>query len=149
MIWTNIVTQGLLLGEVRAGVGEQDLGGEIFLAQAFQHVRARSGDSDSAYGTEAETEGLPPELTEAARALDRGLLRLIAPLIRLAARLRARLDKEAADLDSDMRVRIDFAGFLRETKKFANPAELVKQLERDRESSLRLLSDSFGVESPD
>jgi riboflavin kinase/FMN adenylyltransferase len=46
----------------------------------------------------------------------------------------------------DMRVRIDFIGFLRETKKFANPAELVKQLGRDREASLRLLSGTLDVE---
>ena len=40
----------------------------------------------------------------------------------------------------DMRVRIDFVEFLRETRRFANTGELVKQLERDRESALRALT---------
>ena len=40
----------------------------------------------------------------------------------------------------DMRVRIDFVEFLRETRRFADAGELVKQLERDRESALRALT---------
>jgi riboflavin kinase/FMN adenylyltransferase len=40
----------------------------------------------------------------------------------------------------DMRVRIDFIRYLRETKKFATPAELVKQLGRDRENALAALT---------
>ena len=42
------------------------------------------------------------------------------------------------DVDADfygMRVRIDFVRYLRETKRFESPAELVKQLEKDRESA--------------
>jgi hypothetical protein len=39
-----------------------------------------------------------------------------------------------------MRVRIDFVAFLRETKKFADASELVRQLEKDRESALRALT---------
>ncbi|MEP6508226.1 MAG: riboflavin kinase, partial [Gemmatimonadales bacterium] len=34
------------------------------------------------------------------------------------------------------RVRIDFVSFLRETKKFRSPEELVLQLGKDRESAL-------------
>ncbi len=39
-----------------------------------------------------------------------------------------------------MRVRIDFVEFLRETRRFTNSSELVKQLERDRENALRALT---------
>lgn len=49
------------------------------------------------------------------------------------------------DVDADfygMRVRVDFTAFLRETKRFGNPAELVRQLEKDRESAHRALTTS-------
>jgi riboflavin kinase / FMN adenylyltransferase len=41
-----------------------------------------------------------------------------------------------------MRVRIDFVAFLRETRVFSGPEELVKQLGKDRESALRALTTS-------
>ena len=47
------------------------------------------------------------------------------------------------DVDADfycMRVRVDFAAFLRETRRFGSPAELVAQLEKDRESAHRALT---------
>lgn len=47
------------------------------------------------------------------------------------------------DVDADfygMRVRIDFVAFLRETRKFADASELVRQLEKDRKSALRALT---------
>ncbi|HEX2722136.1 MAG TPA: riboflavin biosynthesis protein RibF [Gemmatimonadaceae bacterium] len=40
----------------------------------------------------------------------------------------------------DMRIRIDFVEFLRETRRFADAGELVKQLERDRDTALRALT---------
>jgi ATP-dependent DNA helicase DinG len=83
--------------------------GEVFLAHVYAHVRARSTDSDSQYGLEAEVRPLPPELLDAARKLDHWLNRLGAPLNRLAAHLRKRLDEEAAELDSAMRVRLEAA----------------------------------------
>ena len=83
--------------------------GEIFLAHVHTHVRARSADTGSEYGIEAEVRPLEPELQDAARKLDHWLVRLGAPLNRLAAHLRARLDKEAADLESGTRVRIEAA----------------------------------------
>ncbi|HKY98641.1 MAG TPA: bifunctional riboflavin kinase/FAD synthetase [Gemmatimonadaceae bacterium] len=46
------------------------------------------------------------------------------------------------DVDADfygMRVRIDFVQFLRETRKFSGPGELVAQLGRDRESAVAAL----------
>jgi ATP-dependent DNA helicase DinG len=83
--------------------------GEAFLAAAHAYVRARSSESDSAYGIEAETTDLPPELIGAARALDQGLARLIAPLLRVARSLRGRLDREAAELDEALVVRLEAA----------------------------------------
>lgn len=47
------------------------------------------------------------------------------------------------DISADfygMRVRIDFVEFLRETRRFADASELVRQLDRDRESALRALT---------
>lgn len=47
------------------------------------------------------------------------------------------------DVDADfygMRVRIDFVRYLRETRKFATPAELVQQLGRDRENAIAALT---------
>jgi ATP-dependent DNA helicase DinG len=46
---------------------------------------------------------------DAARTLDHWLMRLTAPLVRLAGSLRARLTREAAELDSAMRVRLEAA----------------------------------------
>jgi FAD synthase len=47
------------------------------------------------------------------------------------------------DIEADfygMRVRIDFIRYLRATRKFATPAELVEQLGRDRENALTALT---------
>ena len=83
--------------------------GEIFLAAAYAHVRARSSENDAAYGIEAEAADLPAEVIAAARALDHGLARLIGPLARVAAALRARLNREAAELDETMQIRLEAA----------------------------------------
>jgi ATP-dependent DNA helicase DinG len=83
--------------------------GETFLAAAYSHVRARSSETDSAYGVEAEASDLPPEVISAARALDHGLGRLIGPLVRVAQALRKRLNKEAAELDESATVRLEAA----------------------------------------
>src|SRR5258708_27395175 len=78
--------------------------GEVFLAHLYMHVRARSTDGDSQYAIEADVRPLPAELLDAARTLDHWLMRLSAPLVRVAASLRERLIHEAAELDSAMRV---------------------------------------------
>lgn len=52
------------------------------------------------------------------------------------------------DVDADfygMRVRIDFFAYLRETKKFADASELIRQLEKDRENALSALTPSRGT----
>lgn len=51
------------------------------------------------------------------------------------------------DVDADfygMRVRVDFAGFLREIRRFGSAGELVAQLEKDRESAHRALTSFTG-----
>jgi len=83
--------------------------GEAFLAHAYTHVRALTTDADSQYGIEADVRPSPPELLDAARKLHHWLGRTAAPLNRLAAHLRARLDKDAAELESGTRVRIEAA----------------------------------------
>src|SRR5262249_10939257 len=84
--------------------------GEMFLAAAYQHVRARSGDeADSFYTLEAEVEPLSDELIGAARELSRGLKRLSVPLMRLSAHLRQQLDQMSDELQSFSRARIDAA----------------------------------------
>jgi ATP-dependent DNA helicase DinG len=107
-----VAAAGALAGEgwlARVRGGGMRAPGEIFLAHVYAHVRARSAEGDSQYGVEAEVRPLPPELIEAARKLDHWLGRLIAPLLRLAGALRARLEREAGELDSAMRVRLEAA----------------------------------------
>jgi ATP-dependent DNA helicase DinG len=83
--------------------------GEMFLAAAYQHVRARSDDADGFYSLEADTEPLSSEMIAAARGLGIGLKRVAAPLLRLAQTLRKKLDKDAADLETFSRARIEAA----------------------------------------
>jgi len=83
--------------------------GELFLAAAYQHVRARSEDSESFYTLEADTEPLGAELVAAARELALGLKRLSAPLLTLAALLRKQMDAKTEELESHSRARIDAA----------------------------------------
>ncbi len=83
--------------------------GEVFLAAAYQHVRARSDDADSLYTLEADTQPLGDELRDAARDLSRALKRLAAPLLRLSAALRKQMDAKSAELEGFSRARIDAA----------------------------------------
>jgi riboflavin kinase/FMN adenylyltransferase len=53
------------------------------------------------------------------------------------------LEAHLFDIDADFydaRVRIDFVSFLRDTRRFANASELVKQLGKDRENALSSLT---------
>ncbi|HEY0107966.1 MAG TPA: ATP-dependent DNA helicase [Rhizomicrobium sp.] len=83
--------------------------GELFLAAAYHHVRARSDDADGFYTLEAETQPLGDDLRKAAQDLARGLKRLAAPLIRLAAILRKQMDAKSEELESYSRARIEAA----------------------------------------
>ena len=57
------------------------------------------------------------------------------------------LEANLFDVDADFygaRVRIDFVAFLRETRRFANASELIRQLGKDRENALFALT-PFGI----
>ncbi|MEI9888685.1 MAG: ATP-dependent DNA helicase [Rhizomicrobium sp.] len=82
---------------------------ELFLAAAYQHVRARSDDADSFYTLEADTQPLGDALLDAARELSRGLKRLSAPLMKLAALLRKQMDAKSEELETFSRARIEAA----------------------------------------
>ncbi len=83
--------------------------GEIFLAEAYQHVLARNDERDRFYALEAGLESLSPALGQSARRLGAGLKRLAAPLNGLSAALKKRLDDEAAKLDATLKARIEAA----------------------------------------
>lgn len=91
---------------------------ERFLAHVRQQVHARAEEGDRMFSLEADIEPLTPGLEDAARALGFALERLAKPLLRIAERLRARLDAEAADIETATRVRMDAAarGLERRTK---------------------------------
>jgi ATP-dependent DNA helicase DinG len=82
---------------------------ELFLAAAYQHVRARSEDADSFYTLEADTQPLGEEMLSAARELSKGLKRLASPLMRLAAILRKQMDAKSEELETFSRARIEAA----------------------------------------
>ena len=73
--------------------------GEVFLAAAYQHVRARSGDADTFYSLEAEPLPMSEEMLEAVRGLARGLKRIADPLGRLARLLRKKMDDKTATIE--------------------------------------------------
>jgi ATP-dependent DNA helicase DinG len=83
--------------------------GEVFLAAAYQHVRARSADEDTFYSLEADTEPLGDDIRDAAQKLGIGLRRLSVPLLRLAHNLRKQLTDQASELETYERARIDAA----------------------------------------
>jgi ATP-dependent DNA helicase DinG len=83
--------------------------GEVFLAAAYQHVKARSANEDAFYSLEADTEPLSDELLEAARGLGIGLARLSQPLLSLAYRLRKKITEQAKELETYQRARIEAA----------------------------------------
>ncbi|HEY8949696.1 MAG TPA: ATP-dependent DNA helicase [Rhizomicrobium sp.] len=83
--------------------------GEVFLAAAYQHVKARSASEDTFYSLEADTEPLSDELLEAARGLGVGLARLSQPLLSLAYRLRKKITEQAKELEIYQRARIEAA----------------------------------------
>jgi ATP-dependent DNA helicase DinG len=80
---------------------------ESFLAAARQQVYARAAENAGPYSL--ETEAQPPDdaLPDAARVLREHLAALATPLRRLCIRLLARLDADADELESAIRVRIE------------------------------------------
>ncbi len=82
---------------------------ETFLALVRAQVLARAAGrpGEEGYSLESALRPLIPGLEGAATRLERALRRLAEPLIDLARRLLARLDDEAADLDSATRTRLE------------------------------------------
>jgi len=107
-----IAAAGVLSGEgwmSRLHGGAPRGAGEVFLAAAYQHVRARGTDDDSFYTLEADVDPLGGDVLAAARDLALSLRRLSAPLLALAAHLRKQMDDKSADLESYSRARIEAA----------------------------------------
>jgi ATP-dependent DNA helicase DinG len=102
---------GVLAGEgwTQRLAGNPRGAGEIFLAMAYGHVRARSDARDGFYTLEADIASMQPELLEAVRALSRGLRRLARPLTELARLLRKKMDEKTATLEPYTRARLDAA----------------------------------------
>ncbi len=94
---------GRLASETPAGPAE------AFLIRVRAHVLARADNPDTPYGLEASTVEPAEPLVEAARVLDQALVRIETPLIRLDRRLVERFDEEAAELDTQTRIRLEAA----------------------------------------
>ncbi len=83
--------------------------GEIFLAEIYQHVRARSDDRDAFYTLEAEPQPLGQETLRTVIELTRALKRIAEPLARLAKLLRQAMDEKSATLEPYTRARLEAA----------------------------------------
>jgi len=83
--------------------------GEVFLAAAYSHVRARSQDADTFYSLEAEPHPMSEDLLETVRGLSRGLKRIADQLAGLARRLRKTMNDKTATLEPYTRARLDAA----------------------------------------
>jgi ATP-dependent DNA helicase DinG len=83
--------------------------GEIFLAETYRHVRARSDDRDSFYTLEAEAHPMDDEMLRAVTELSRALKRIADPLTRLSKLLRQAMDEKSATLEPYTRARLEAA----------------------------------------
>ncbi len=80
---------------------------EAFLARLRQQVTARAADPATPYDLETATSDPVEGLLEAAARLAAALGQLLEPMRTLAERLSARLDADAAELDTPARLRIE------------------------------------------
>jgi ATP-dependent DNA helicase DinG len=80
---------------------------EAFLALLRRQVLARASDVEDGFSLECEPRPPIPGLIEAADALEAALGALEEPITALARHLAAKLDKEASELDSTTRGRIE------------------------------------------
>jgi len=80
---------------------------ETFLNLVRRQVYARTEDPRSPYGLECESRPAIDGLLDAAAALERGLARLVEPMLALRGMLLARLDDEADELDTATRLRLE------------------------------------------
>jgi ATP-dependent DNA helicase DinG len=135
----------------RIAGGQPQQAAEGFLTLVRQQVLARAHHPDAPYGIETDTRPPVDGLIEAARKLDAGLARLQLPLTALCRHLAERLDKEAEELDTPTRLRIEAAirslarrgdlevgawrGMLKDLE-LAPPAEFVDWLAIDRQDGV-------------
>jgi len=82
---------------------------EAFLGMVRQQILARAATREQNYSLEAELRPCLDLLPAAAHALAAKLAAIEAPIRTLRARLAARLENDAAELDTGMRVRIEAA----------------------------------------
>ncbi len=82
---------------------------EAFLALARQQVEARAAARGQTYSLESDLRPPVAGLVEAALALARKLAAIESPMRLIAQRLAKRLEDEAAELDTAMRIRIEAA----------------------------------------
>jgi ATP-dependent DNA helicase DinG len=83
--------------------------GEVFLAEIYRHVRARSDDRDGFYTLEAEAHPMDDETLRAVLELSRALKRIADPLTRLSKSLRQAMDEKSATLEPYTRARLEAA----------------------------------------
>ena len=83
--------------------------GEIFLAEIYRHVRARSDDREAFYTLEAEPHPLSAEAARAVADLSRALKRIADPLLQLSRHLRKQMDEKSATLEPYTRARLEAA----------------------------------------
>jgi ATP-dependent DNA helicase DinG len=83
--------------------------GEIFLAEVYAHVRARSDDRDRFYTLEAEAQPLGEETLRAVMELSLALKRIADPLTRLSRLLRKAMDEKSATLEPYTKARLEAA----------------------------------------
>lgn len=94
--WLTRIAEGETKGET-----------ERFLALVRTQVYARTEQPDSPYSMQTDTHPPVDGLLDAAEALDAALARILTPLKELKKRLEHRLDEDAEDLESAMRLRIE------------------------------------------
>ncbi len=80
---------------------------EKFLTLCRQQVFARATETENAYGIEADAQPPIEGLVAAAAHLKRAMQELRRPLAKLRDRLKARLDDEAEELETAMRLRLE------------------------------------------
>ena len=83
--------------------------GEVFLAEIYAHVRARSDDRDAFYTLEAEPFPLNDEGLRAVDGMARALSRIEAPLSKLARALRHKMDEKSSTIEPYTRARLEAA----------------------------------------
>src|SRR5262249_45357853 len=94
--WQTRLADGTVLGPA-----------EEFLALVRQQVRARASTEDQGFGQECDVRPLNPGLIEAADRLSEALEQLLAPVRKLGAVLRGKLESDAGKPDSGQRARIE------------------------------------------